>query len=275
MSATTPTTPTTPTLTVTGIGPVAVTIDDRGEGRPVLLLHGGGGPQTVAGFADLLSATEHARVITPTHPGFGGSPRPADLHSIAGLAALYAALLDQRDLRDVILVGNSIGGWIAAELALLDNTRISSVVLVDAVGIEVPDHPVADFFSLTVDQVARFSYHDPAVFHAYAATLSEAQRAAMATNRAALAVYGGHPSMGDPTLRGRLAGITVPALVLWGDSDQIVDPDYGRAYAAAIPGARFQVLTATGHVPQIETPGQLLRAVWDFADTHASGRPAR
>ncbi len=268
MSATT----TTHTLSVAGIGPVALTSDERGEGRPFLLLHGGGGPQTVAGFATLLSGARPARVLTPIHPGFGGAPRPDTLHGVAGLAALYAALLDQRDLHDVTVVGNSMGGWIAAELALLGSPRISNVVLVGAVGIEVADHPVADYFSLTMDQVAQLSFHDPAAFRVDPATLPPAAQAVMAGNRAALAVYGG-TSMTDPTLRGRLSAITVPTLVLWGDSDQIVDPTYGRAYAAAIPGARFQLLTATGHVPQIETPDQLLRAVWDFADTHAISRP--
>jgi len=266
------TTTTTHTVTVAGVGPVDVSIDDRGVGRPVLLLHGGGGPQSVAGFAALLSGAEPARVITPTHPGFGGTPRPDALHSTAGLAALYAALLAELDLRDVTVVGNSIGGWIAAELALRDPARLGGLALVDAVGIEVPGHPVADFFSLTMDQVAQLSYHDPATFRAYAATLSEAQRAAMATNRAALAVYAG-TSMADPTLAGRLAGVAVPALVLWGDSDRIVDPAYGRAYATAIPGARFQLLPATGHLPQIETPDQLLNPIWDFAATHALSRP--
>jgi pimeloyl-ACP methyl ester carboxylesterase len=71
--------------------------------------------------------------------------------------------------------------------------------------------------------------------------------------------------MRDPTLAGRLAAVSTPTLVLWGDSDQIVDPDYGRAFAAAIPGARFQLLTDTGHMPQIETPDQALQAIWDFA----------
>ena len=93
------------------------------------------------------------------------------------------------------------------------------------------------------------------------------QQAVMAGNRTTLAVYGG-ASMSDPGLAPRLPGIAVPALVLWGDSDQIAGPGYGRAYAAAIPGARFQLLPDTGHVPQIETPGQLLRAIWDFADPH-------
>ncbi len=83
----------------------------------------------------------------------------------------------------------------------------------------------------------------------------------MAGNRATLAVYAG-TAMNDPTLAGRLSAVRTPTRVLWGDSDQIVDPDYGRAFAAAIPSARFQLLTGTGHMPQLETPDQLLQAIW-------------
>lgn len=67
--------------------------------------------------------------------------------------------------------------------------------------------------------------------------------------------------MSDPTLIGRLAAVGVPALVLWGDSDRIVTPEYGRAWADAIPKARFELLTGTGHMPQIETPDQVLQAI--------------
>jgi pimeloyl-ACP methyl ester carboxylesterase len=74
-----------------------------------------------------------------------------------------------------------------------------------------------------------------------------------------LRTYGG--SMGDPGLRSRLAGVKVPALVVWGDSDQVCTPAYGRVYAASIPDARFHLLTGAGHVPQIEDPEQLLRVV--------------
>ncbi|TMB86899.1 MAG: alpha/beta hydrolase, partial [Chloroflexi bacterium] len=234
-------------------------------GRPFLILHGGAGPQSVSGFADLLAETTHVRVITPTHPGFGGTPRPNGLDSIRRLAELYVALLDQLALTDVTVIGNSIGGWICAEMALLRSPRIGSIILVDAVGIEVPDHPVADFFALTMDQVAELSYHDPDSFRIDVSKMPPAQQAAMAGNRASLAVYGGTPSMVDPALRQRLKGINVPALVLWGESDRIVDPDYGRAYADAIPTARFQLLTGTGHVPQIESPRLLLSEVRDFA----------
>jgi pimeloyl-ACP methyl ester carboxylesterase len=86
----------------------------------------------------------------------------------------------------------------------------------------------------------------------------------MAANRAALAVYAG-TRMADPSLRARLTAIGYPTLVAWGDADQIVDPDYGRAFAAAIPGARFLLLPGTGHLPQLETPQLLFQAVWDFA----------
>jgi pimeloyl-ACP methyl ester carboxylesterase len=246
------------------IGSVPVTVTDRGSGRIFLLLHGGAGPQSVTGFADRFAETEAARVITPVHPGFAGTPRPDTVDSVRALASLYVGLLDELDLADVTVVGNSIGGWIAAEMALVGSARISGVVLVDAAGIEVPGHPVADFFSLTLDEVAEYSYHDPDSFRIDLSTMTPDQLTAMAGNREALAVYGG-TAMADPGLTARLAGITVPTLVVWGESDRIVDLDYGRAYAAAIPGARFQLLPATGHVPQIETPEQLLHAIWDFA----------
>jgi pimeloyl-ACP methyl ester carboxylesterase len=248
-------------------GPVEVTVADGGAGRPFLLLHGGGGPQTVAGFADLLASTRDARVITPVHPGFDGTVRRDALASIGELAALYVALLDEMGLTDVTVVGNSMGGWIAAEMALLHSASISSVIIVDGVGIEVPGHPVADFFSLTMDQVAKLSYHDPEKFGIDVSKLPPTALAAMAGNRASLAVYAG-AAMADPSLAGRLAGVAVPVLVLWGEADRIGDPDFGRAFAAAIPGAQFRLLTGTGHLPQIETPEQLLEAVWAFADAN-------
>jgi pimeloyl-ACP methyl ester carboxylesterase len=262
-------TTTTHALTLPGRGSVAVTADDQGEGRPFLLLHGGGGPQTVAGFAELLATRGPARVITPAHPGFGGTPRPDWLDTMAGLAAVYRELLDRLGLQDVTVIGNSIGGWIAAELALLGSARISGLVLVDAVGIEVEGHPVTDIFALSLDELAQLSYHDPAAFRIDPATMTEAQQAGMAANRAALQVYGG-ARMGDPALRGRLGAIACPTLVVWGEADRIADPDYGRAYAATIPGARFELLPGTGHLPQLETPDQLLRAVWDFAEAPAA-----
>jgi pimeloyl-ACP methyl ester carboxylesterase len=254
------------TIGLAGIGPVEVSVADHGSGQPFLLLHGGAGPQSVTGFAEKFAASHDVRVLVPTHPGFGGAPRPEALTSVGDLAALYNALLDQLDLRDVTVIGNSIGGWVTAEIALLKSPRVSGIVLIDAVGIEVPGHPVADFFSLTIDQVFQRSFHNPEPFRIDPATLPPAAQAIAAGNRAAIGVYAG-TTMTDPALVGRLGTLEIPTLVLWGDSDGIVDVDYGRAYAAAIPMARFQLLAETGHSPQLETPDLVIHAIWDSADT--------
>jgi pimeloyl-ACP methyl ester carboxylesterase len=252
---------TTKTVNVTGIGPIGVTVEERGDGQPYLLLHGGAGPQSVAKFEQLLAEKGGNRVFAPTHPGFSATPRPDDLNSVAKLAALYLTLLDDLGLEDVTVIGNSVGGWIAAELALLASPRISRIVLLDAVGIEVEGHPVADVSGLSVAEIQALSFHDPTPFRVDPAAIPDAQKAIMAANSAALAIYAGSPAMADPTLLGRLSGIAIPTSVLWGESDQIVEPAYGRAYAAAIDGALFEVLSATGHMPQMETPDRVLRAI--------------
>jgi pimeloyl-ACP methyl ester carboxylesterase len=253
-------TTTTYTVAVDQIGPVDVSVAEYGSGQTCLLLHGGAGPQSVTGFAEKFAAAHQVRLLVPTHPGFGGTPRPDALSTIGGLASLYQALLDQLDLADVTVIGNSIGGWITAEIALIKSPRLSGIVLIDAVGIEVPGHPVADFFALTMDQVFTLSFHNPAPFRIDPTTLPPAAQAIAAGNRAAIAIYAGS-TMADPGLHERLGALEIPTLVLWGDSDGIVDLDYGRAYAAAIPFSRFQVLPETGHSPQLETPDQVIKAI--------------
>jgi pimeloyl-ACP methyl ester carboxylesterase len=129
------------------------------------------------------------------------------------------------------------------------------------VGVEVEGHPVADVAGLSVPEIQALSFHDPTPFRVDPATVPDAQMAIMAANGAALAVYAGSAAMADPTLLGRLGSIVTPTLVLWGESDRIVEPAYGRAYAAGIDGARFELLPATGHVPQMETPELVIQAM--------------
>ncbi|HEY3437607.1 MAG TPA: alpha/beta hydrolase [Actinotalea sp.] len=257
------------TLHVDDVGEVSVTVSEHGAaGHPVLLLHGGGGPRTVTPWAARLAGSRPAHVLAPVHPGFDGTQRPDRLTSVAGLAGTYVALLDALDLHGVTVVGNSIGGWVAAEMAVLASPRVTGYVLVDAVGIEVPGHPVADFFALTPAEVARLSYADPARYGIDPATLPPEVLAVMPGNRAALEVYGGR-AMTDPSLARRLAEVTTATLVVWGEADRIGDPTFGRAYAEAIPGARFTLLEGVGHLPQIEAPDALVEHVWAFAAAHA------
>ncbi|HEX8866090.1 MAG TPA: alpha/beta hydrolase [Lentzea sp.] len=211
-----------------------------------LLLHGGGGAATMTKFAELLAGRTGAEVLAPVHPGFGGTPKPASLTGVASLARHYVDLLEERDLTGVTVLGNSFGGWLAAEIALLGSPRVTAAVIVNGVGVEVPGHPVTDVSGLSLAEIQALSWHDP----------SKAPAGPPPDVRALIGYTG--PSMADPTLLDRLAGVRIPVHVLWGESDRIVDPEYGKAYAAAIPGSTFTLLPRTGHLPQLETPEELL-----------------
>ncbi len=246
-------------LQVDSVGLVDVTVQDRDRTRPFLLLHGGGGVMTMSGFAGLLAERTHSRVLLPTHPGFGGTPKADGLSSVAGLARAYVALLDQLDLTDVTVIGNSFGGWLAAEIALRHSPRVSGVVIIDGIGIEVPGHPMTDVSGLSPAEVRTYSWHDPGK----APTAAGAGGTGPSPDVRALIDYTG-PARSDPALAGRLGGLDIPAHVLWGESDRIVDPEYGKAYAAAIPLATFTLIPRTGHLPQAETPEELLGALHDL-----------
>ena len=238
---------------------LTLTLEERGNGPTLLVLHGGGGPLTVARFVETMSA--HARVIAPTHPGFAGTPRPESFDSVEQIADAYAALLERLALTDVLVVGFSIGGWIANALALRAGARLRGLVLVNGAGIVVDGEPCADVFGLTPPQLSALSYHDPARYGVDPAALTDAQKAGMAANMKTLAVYGRARDMGDPALRPRLADVRVPVLVVWGESDRVVTPAYGRAVAAAFPNARFELIAECGHMPQIEQPARLQELV--------------
>lgn len=266
---TTPTsTPASRTIELTG--GLSVTVEEYGEnteGTGVLMLHGGAGPRTVAGISSALS--EHAYVVTPTHPGFDGTPRPERFDTVADLAVAYLDLLDTLDLKGVMVVGNSIGGWIAAEMALRDNHgRIGALTLLNAVGIHahMKENRVVDPRTLAPAEVSRLSFAN-AQFRPDFTSFSDAQRAAVVANQKTLAVYGGEGFTYDPKLRGRLHRVTVPVLVVWGEEDGIAPLKYGRGYADSFPNGHFAPIPDAGHFPQIEQMGRTLGAIGDFVDT--------
>jgi pimeloyl-ACP methyl ester carboxylesterase len=239
-----------------------VTIDQRGEGRPVLLLHGGGGPPSMGLLPSALA--QDFEVIAPVHPGFAGTPRPKWYTGIDDLALTYLQLLEQRDLRDVLVVGSSVGGWIASEMAVREHERITGTVLLDAVGINVEGIELADFFSLTPGQLIAYAFHDPAAAPD-PTQLPPQAREIQAANAATLAVYARDPYMHDPKLRRRLALVPTPVAAVWGQSDQIAPEPYGRAYAASFPDGRFVPIEKAGHLPHLEQPERVLEAIRRFA----------
>jgi len=257
-----------PETSRTALGEVGLELTERGKGRPILFLHPGHPAGRVDPNARVLEAlAEDARVLAPTHPGFGNGPAPRHLTTVDDLAYLYLDLMEALNLRDCAVVGVSLGGWIAAEMAVKSTERISHLVLADSVGIKAGDREardIADIYAMTDKQLAELVYADPAKMTPNTKALPESELMLMARSREATGRYAWTPYMHNPKLKQRLHRIRIPTLVLWGEADRVVTPDYGRAFAAAIPGARFDTIAASGHFPHLEQPGLFARHVTDF-----------
>ncbi len=256
------------------INGVRVEMIERGSGRPLLFLHPAIGLDRDAPVLEALAL--RARVIAPSHPGFGRSELPKGMSTVDDLAYFYLDLLDALDLRDVIVAGVGLGGWIAAEIAVKSTARLSHLVLANAVGIKVGDREtrdIVDIFALLDDEFAALAYCDPALGKRDYKALPPVEALIAARNREATARFGWSPYMHDPKLKGRLHRIRIPTLVLWGTHDRILSEPYGRAYAAAIPGARFEPIERAGHLPHIEQPDSFARQLFAFVD-QAAAAPA-
>jgi len=237
----------------------------RGVGRPVLLLHGGQNVDPRAPFLDMLG--KHAEIFAPSHPGFGRSARPADFETVYDLVHFYLEFLEGLPHDKVTLIGLSFGGWLAAELAVNCRHRLEGLVLVDAFGIKVSNREtqdILDVFNTAPQEVQRRSWHDPATWAPDLDVLSDEELVIRARNWESLCLYGWNPYMYNPQLKRWLSRITVPTLVVWGASDGIVKPSYGRAYASLIPASRFELIERAGHHPEIEQARAFVDTVVKF-----------
>lgn len=245
---------------------VDVEVARKGAGAPFLLLHGGGGSVIDHPFTDELA--KKFEVIAPTHPGFDGTKAPDHFDGMDDLKYLYLDLLDALDLHGAVLMGISMGGWLAAELASTSCARFSKLILVDAVGVKIggpTDRDIADVFGMPPDEVNRIMWHDPSNARDLSALPDEAVQA-VAANRIALGLYTWEPYMHNPKLRHRLHRVSVPTLLIWGASDQLVTPEYGKGYAELIPGAKFVAIPEAGHAPYTEQTEAFLSRVLAFTD---------
>jgi pimeloyl-ACP methyl ester carboxylesterase len=236
-----------------------------GDGDPILLLHGFHGLTPESRFASLLA--DHGTVVAPSCPGFGDSPRPKDFDTIYDLVHMQRAVLDAIPGERITLVGLSFGGWLAAEVAAQGHPRLERLVLVDPVGIKISDRETADIFDIfnrSPSEVRRAEWHDPDRFAPDFDEMEDAEIIRHARDRDALCLYAWNPYMYNPQLKRWLGRIAVPTLVAWGESDGIVSPDYGRAFASLIPAARFETIACTGHHPDIERPDDLAALIARF-----------
>lgn len=257
-----------------------VEIVDKGEGPLVLVLHGLHDYAPDTPFLDRLAA--RARVIAPTHPGFGGTPRGPEMATMYDLVHHYRALIEDMGA-PACVIGFSFGGWIAAELAAA-KVPMKSLVLVGALGVKFGDRETRDFahfFNTHPSQMLEHGWSDPsrrpvgAVGTGWPLTLDEfpdEELFRIRNSNEALSLYGWSPHMYNPRLVHWLPRISVPTHLVWGQDDRIAPVGYGRRYAEAIPGAGFSVIPDAGHHPELEQPDAFVSVVSEFIGIARTGR---
>ena len=249
------------------VADVDLELFESGQGSPVLFLHGANGFDQRQPFVAPLSAQR--RLIAPSHPGYGRSSLPDWMMTVDDLAYLYLDLADRLALTDATLVGACFGGWIAAEMAVRDTRRFARLVLVDALGVKhggVTDRDIADMHAMPRETLVELAWADPAKAAVDYTQMPESELAAIVRGQQAFAQFGWKPYMHNPRLKRWLHRIDIPTLLLWGEQDRIVTPQYGEAFRAAIPGARMRVIPNAGHFPHWEQPEAFAEAVAQSAN---------
>lgn len=262
----------------------SVNVIELGEGPALLFVHGLSG--SWSNWLEQLPvfAASH-RVIALDLPGFGHSPLPAEPISISGYARTLDALLDELEVGAAAVVGNSMGGFVAAELAINFPQRVERVVLVSAAGLSTYNHPRA---TRALPRLRRAEYV-LAAYAGWAAAHSDAVARRPGLRNATLGLVARHPSrlpaalaaelirgagkpgfiqalqaLLDYDFRHRLGEIACPALIIWGDSDRVITVRDADLFAELIPGSRKVVYEDTGHVAMLERPAEFNSLLAEF-----------
>lgn len=231
-----------------------------GKGRPLLYLHGASGAPAIVPFMEKLAG--RFDVLVPEHPGYGQSDEPEWLENIHDVAYFYLDFLEQLDLKDVLLVGTSMGGWIAMEIAVRDCSRLSQLVLVGSAGIASPDAEVADTFLMAPEDAVRALYHNAAIAEALLAVPPSPEAIDLQLkNRHTTARLAWEPRFHDPHLPKWLHRIDVPVKIVWGENDRIVPVAFTKEFSRLLPKAQVHVIENCGHLPPVEKPDEFVAIV--------------
>jgi pimeloyl-ACP methyl ester carboxylesterase len=240
---------------------------ERGEGPPLLYLHAGEGLDPDAPVLERLA--RRFRVTALAHPGFGLSESSPQFRTVDDLAYFYLDYLDAHDLKDLTVVGSSIGAWIALEVATKDCSRIRSLVLDNPVGLRFGDRKARDFqldlFQIMpTDWSKLFLAGEPADERNWEAEPEDVALRA-SRNRESFTRFAWAPYLHNPQLNGRLHRVRAPALVLWGDQDRLASRKYAESVAKALPNGMLRVVAGAGHYAFHDQPAAVAEAVLAFA----------
>jgi pimeloyl-ACP methyl ester carboxylesterase len=258
--------------TMVAVGGENLRMFEAGSGRPVLYLHGAGGLAWYP-LLELLSQRHH--VMAPEHPGFGRGELPDWLTNIGDLAYFYLDALAAMGLEGVHLVGHSLGGWTASEIAIRNTQRLKTLSLLAPAGVEARDEPYGDIFLWSPEEHARNSFFEQRFADERIRALPDADIDATLRNQAAAARLAWAPRLHNPRLAHWLHRIDVPTLVVWGEEDRICPFSCHRTFVESIAGAALFALPRSGHALHTERPEEVAARLQDFfaAPPGPAGRP--
>ncbi len=232
-----------------------------GQGPAIVFIHGTGGSGKVW-FNQLRRFEADYRVLAPDLPGYGRTPLPDFIRSVDDYPAFVLALLDALGLSQAILVGNSMGGRVALQLALDHPERVAGLVLINSSGLKLPGIPTVNVRETDpADFAAKLFYRAPGDSRAALAERFVDTPEQQQARQTMLRLTAG-PLRHD--MQDRLGEILAPTLVIWGEGDRIIPPVYANTFAAAIPEARLAMIERAGHVPMLERPGAVNEAIARF-----------
>ncbi|MDX2156621.1 MAG: alpha/beta hydrolase [Hyphomicrobiaceae bacterium] len=242
-----------------------IEVQSEGAGRPLLFLHGEDYFGQHRPFFEALA--KRFRVVIPRHPGFGSSSLPDTFRTVDDLAYLYLDLIENMNLERPLLVGASLGGWIALEMAVRAPAAIDKLALLGTVGVKMgarEDRDFADIYQIPETEMRALTFADPGRFVPKYAELSQDELVSIARDRESTWHFAWKPYMHNPTLKTWLHRVRMPTLMVWGEQDGIARVDYARALSRALPDARLEVVPNAGHYPQIEQAAKVAALIEAF-----------
>jgi pimeloyl-ACP methyl ester carboxylesterase len=238
---------------------------EGGSGQPLVFLHGAGGMTAEDPFLAKLSQSFH--VHAPFLPGYGASEEAPELRDMLDITLHTLDVVDALGLKDPILVGHSMGGMIAAEMAALTPHEISRLGLICPVGLWMDDHPIVDMFATLPFEMPALMFHDAV---AGAAMLTAGRNVSdpnflqtyLVQNARQLGMAGRilFP-IPDRGLSGRMYRIKAKTILVWGDSDRAVPPVYAQEFKRLIKGAQLVSIPEAGHMVTLEKTDQVVEAI--------------
>jgi pimeloyl-ACP methyl ester carboxylesterase len=248
------------------VGAFDIRLWSGGTGAPLLYLHGFEQHPGAASFLGRLSRDHEVRA--PEHPGFGESTGFEHIQDVIDLALHYRRLIESWNKGPVDVVGHCLGGMFAAEVAALSPHLVRRLVLVDAYGLWLDDHPLPDPFTLAPRDLERAKWYDPDK-----APMPEPSAFDANGDADALAIFRAQ-NLGTATkfmwpipdrgLNRRLSYVQAPTLIVHGEADGLIPIEYAEAFARLIPAARLAAIRNAGHLPMIEAEDQFISMVNDF-----------